>query len=58
MMLVIALAWLENKRMLTSRTGWSQRFSKMGCQNVCVAALGSIATLLYYISIYMGGRRD
>jgi hypothetical protein len=30
-----------------------QRCSDMGCRTYVVAALGSIATLLYYVSIYM-----
>jgi Zn-dependent membrane protease YugP len=51
--------WLvrKQKNAYASRTGWSQRFSKMAARTYVVAALG-IATLLYYISIYMGGRRD
>ncbi|MBU2060262.1 MAG: zinc metallopeptidase [Bacteroidetes bacterium] len=56
-----ALAWLENKRMLTQQeqTGAKDAL-KWAARTYVVAALGSIATLLYYISIYMGAgsRRD
>jgi hypothetical protein len=48
-----ALAWLENKRMLTPQEQAGARFSKNAARTYVVAALGSIATLLYYISIYM-----
>jgi len=53
-----ALAWLENKRMLT----WDEQAGakdalKWAARTYVVAAIGSIATLLYYVSIYMGGRR-
>ena len=55
-----ALAWLENKRMLTRQEHAGAKDSlKWAARTYLVAALGSIATLLYYISIYMGGsRRD
>ena len=54
-----ALAWLENKRMLTPQEQAGAKDSlKWAARKYVVAALGSIATLLYYISIYMGGRRD
>jgi Zn-dependent membrane protease YugP len=54
-----ALAWLENKRMLTPQEQAGAKDSlKWAARTYVVAALGSIATLLYYISIYMGGRRD
>ena len=53
-----ALAWLENKRMLTQQEQVGARDAlKWAARTYVVAALGSIATLLYYISIYMG-RRD
>ena len=55
-----ALAWLENKRMLTQQEQAGAKDSlKMGCQNVCSGCFGIYCTLLYYVSIYMGGsRRD
>lgn len=56
-----ALAWLENKRMLTPQEHDGAKDSlKWAARTYVVAALGSIATLLYYVSIYMGGgsRRD
>ena len=55
-----ALAWLENKRMLTTQEQAGAKDSlKWAARTYVVAALGSIATLLYYVSIYMGGsRRD
>jgi Zn-dependent membrane protease YugP len=53
-----ALAWLENKRMLTQQEQAGAKDAlKWAARTYVVAALGSIATLLYYISIYMG-RRD
>ncbi|WP_426095125.1 zinc metallopeptidase [Flavobacterium sp. DSR2-3-3] len=54
-----ALAWLENKRMLTPQEHAGAKDSlKWAARTYVVAALGSIATLLYYVSIYMGGRRN
>jgi hypothetical protein len=56
-----ALAWLENKRMLTRQEHEGAKDAlKWAARTYVVAALGSIATLLYYVSIYMGGgsRRD
>jgi Zn-dependent membrane protease YugP len=56
-----ALAWLENKRMLTQQEHAGAKDAlKWAARTYVVAALGSIATLLYYVSIYMGGgsRRD
>jgi len=52
-----ALAWLENKRIVTcdelvgSKDAW-----KWAARTYVVAAIGSIATLLYYISIYTNRR--
>jgi Zn-dependent membrane protease YugP len=55
-----ALAWLESKRMLSQQEHAGAKDAlKWAARTYVVAALGSIATLLYYISIYMGGsRRD
>ena len=53
-----ALAWLENKRMLSQEEQAGAKDAlNWAARTYVVAALGSIATLLYYISIYMG-RRD
>ena len=53
-----ALAWLENKRMLTQQEHDGAKDAlKWAARTYVVAALGSIATLLYYVSIYMGGNR-
>jgi Zn-dependent membrane protease YugP len=56
-----ALSWLENKRMLTPQEHDGAKDAlNWAARTYVVAALGSIATLLYYVSIYMGGgsRRD
>ncbi|MCG9792171.1 zinc metallopeptidase [Flavobacterium algicola] len=55
-----ALAWLKNKNMLNhAEYAGAEDSLKWAARTYVVAALGSIATLLYYISIYMGGsRRD
>ena len=54
-----ALAWLENSGTLGREEHAAAEDSlKWAARTYVVAALGSIATLLYYISIYMGGRRD
>ncbi|MFH6997540.1 zinc metallopeptidase [Flavobacterium sp. FlaQc-57] len=55
-----ALAWLENKHMLTQQEQAGAKDAlKWAARTYLVAALGSIATLLYYISIYSGSsRRD
>ena len=54
-----ALAWLRNKNMLTPQEQAGAEDSlKWAARTYVVAALGSIATLLYYVSIYMGGRRS
>jgi Zn-dependent membrane protease YugP len=53
-----ALALLENKRMLShEEQAGAKDALNWAARTYVVAALGSIATLLYYISIYMG-RRD
>jgi Zn-dependent membrane protease YugP len=53
-----ALAWLENKKMLTKEEHDGAKDSlKWAARTYVVAALGSIATLLYYVSIFMGDRR-
>jgi Zn-dependent membrane protease YugP len=49
-----ALAWLENKKMLTAEHEGAKDALTWAARTYVVAALGSIATLLYYVSIYMG----
>ncbi|NBW28433.1 MAG: zinc metallopeptidase [Flavobacteriaceae bacterium] len=52
-----ALAWLENKNMLTSEEQAGAKDAlKWAARTYVVAAIGSIATLLYYIMIYMNRR--
>ncbi len=52
-----ALAWLENKQMLNSEEQDSAKDAlKWAARTYVVAAIGSIATLLYYVSIYLGRR--
>src|SRR6187402_1029513 len=52
-----ALAWLENKRMLTQQEHAGAKDSlKWAARTYVVAALGSSATLLYYISIFNNRR--
>jgi len=54
-----ALIWLENKGMLTNEEHAGAKDAlKWAARTYVVAAIGSIATLLYYISIYARGRRD
>ncbi|OYX84545.1 MAG: hypothetical protein B7Y83_07815 [Flavobacteriales bacterium 32-34-25] len=53
-----ALAWLKNKNMLNPAEYVGAEDSlKWAARTYVVAALGSIATLLYYLSIYLGGNR-
>lgn len=53
-----ALAWLENKKMLTQQEQAGAKDAlKWAARTYLVAAIGSIATLLYYISIYSGSSR-
>jgi Zn-dependent membrane protease YugP len=50
-----ALAWLENKNMLTQEEQAGAKDAlKWAARTYVVAAIGSLATLLYYIMIYMG----
>lgn len=52
-----ALAWLENKRMLSQQEQAGAKDAlKWAARTYVVAALGSIGTLMYYVSIYMGRR--
>jgi hypothetical protein len=52
-----ALAWLENKRMLTQEEQAGAKDAlKWAARTYVVAAIGSLGTLLYYIMIYSGRR--
>ncbi|NMH28573.1 zinc metallopeptidase [Flavobacterium silvaticum] len=52
-----ALAWLENKHMVTPREHDAAKDAlKWAARTYVVAAIGSLATLLYYISIYNNRR--
>ncbi len=52
-----ALAWLEDHRMLTSQEHAGAKDAlKWAARTYLVAAIGSLATLLYFISIYMRRR--
>ena len=53
-----ALAWLESNNMLTNQEHAGAKDAlKWAARTYLVAALGSLATLLYFISIFLG-RRD
>lgn len=50
-----ALVWLENENMLTAAEHDAAEDSlKWAARTYVVAAIGSLATLLYFLSIYMG----
>jgi Zn-dependent membrane protease YugP len=52
-----ALAWLENKRMLTQQEQAGAKDAlKWAARTYVVAAIGSLGTLLYYVMVYMGRR--
>lgn len=52
-----ALAWLENKRMLNREEHDGAKDAlKWAARTYVVAAIGSVATLLYYVMIYMNRR--
>lgn len=52
-----ALVWLENENMLTPNEHEAAEDSlKWAARTYVVAAVGSLATLLYFLSIYMGRR--
>jgi len=54
-----ALAWLKNKNMLNqAEYAGAEDSLKWAARTYVVAAIGSIGTLLYYISIFMGRRND
>ncbi len=52
-----ALAWLENENMVTQEEHAGAKDAlKWAARTYVVAALGSLATLLYFVSMFMGGR--
>ena len=54
-----ALAWLDNKRMLTQEEQAGAKDAlKWAARTYVVAAIGSLAQLLYFVMMAMGGRRD
>jgi len=54
-----ALAWLSNTGITSYQShDKAQDALKWAAYTYVVAALGSLATLLYYIMIFMGGNRD
>lgn len=54
-----ALAWLENENMLTAQEHDGAKDAlKWAARTYLVAALGSLATLLYFISLFLGNSRD
>lgn len=54
-----AIAWLGGSRITDHTTlPMAQEALRWAAYTYVVAALSSLATLLYYISIFMGGRRD
>jgi Zn-dependent membrane protease YugP len=53
-----ALAWLRSTGITTRQTqGYAEDALRSAAYTYVVAALGSLATLLYYIMIFTGGRR-
>lgn len=54
-----AVEWLEGTGITTGdETVMAKDALKWAARTYLIAAISSLATLLYYISIYMGGRRD
>ncbi len=54
-----ALLWLNNNQITTMESHpKAQRALRLAAYTYVVAALSSLATLLYYIMIFTGGRRD
>lgn len=53
-----ALAWMDNRGIVTSQEhGMAKDALKWAAMTYVVAALGSLATLLYYASLLLGGGR-
>ena len=54
-----ALAWMDNQRVVTSQEhSMAKDALKWAAMTYVVAAMASLAQLLYLISIFMSGRRD
>lgn len=54
-----ALAWISSKNIVTRQEyEYSKDALKWAAMTYVVAALGSLATFLYYLSMFMGGSRD
>ena len=53
-----ALAWLNGARVTHGTHDKAKDALKWAAYTYVVAALGSLATLVYYIIIFAGGRRD
>lgn len=54
-----ALAWIDSRGVVNQREyGFAKDALKWAALTYVVAAIGSLATLLYYVSILMGGRRS
>lgn len=54
-----AVEWLDSNAITTGdETVMAKDALKWAARTYLIAAISSLATLLYYISIYMGGRRD
>lgn len=54
-----ALTWLKNKNMVTTQEYVSAKDAlKWAARTYLVAALGSLAQLLYFLKIFMGKRED
>lgn len=54
-----AVAWLDEQAITTGEeTAMAKDALKWAARTYLIAAISSLATLLYYISIFMGSRRD
>ena len=54
-----ALAWIQQRGVATGQEHvMAKKALWWAATTYVVAALGSLATLLYYVSLLMGGRRD
>ena len=54
-----AVDWLDSHAITTgAETAMAKDALKWAARTYLIAALSSLATLLYYISIFLGGRRD
>ncbi len=54
-----ALAWIDRRGIVTApEHAMAKDALTWAAMTYVVAAIGSLATLLYYVSIFLGGRRD